>query len=219
MTAATGGKVLIIVSPLTKTNFDGTKLPPVAAATAWSKTGHNLMPNGASKVGKSDMVEKKISRRTWKVNKMSRVLSVAHQPNSTFWHQMAASGAAKLYSSDSEPEDSEVSDSASSSSSEGVMVARPVYVKRGAAGKPAAGPRLQDKTALLLRVENQHKLDAGDAGDANDADDTDPAAEYAAWQLRERQRLQRDRAAMEEIETAKNDAVRSKLAEATSERS
>lgn len=103
----------------------------------------------------------------------------------------------------------------STSSSEGEMVARPVFVKRTHAGKPqASGTRLQ-KSDVLKKAEFQQKIGRELAADVDDTDDIDPEKEYIEWQQRERSRLERDRAAMDEIENARNDAVRSKLAPAS----
>ena len=111
--------------------------------------------------------------------------------------------------------DSGSESSGSTSSSEGSsMVARPVYVKRSHAGKPETfGSRLQQaKSQGLKKAECQQKITREQVVQVDDTDDIDPEKEYIEWQLRERRRLERDRAAMDEIENAKNDAVRSKLA-------
>lgn len=95
------------------------------------------------------------------------------------------------------------------------MVARPVFVKRSHAGKPAEtfGSLLQqEKSQVLKKAEFQQKITREQVVQVDDTDDIDPEKEYVEWQLRERRRLERDRAAMDEIENAKNDAVRSKLA-------
>lgn len=109
---------------------------------------------------------------------------------------------------------SESSSSTSSSEGSSSMVARPVYVKRSHAGKPETfGSRLQqEKSDVLKKAEFQQKISREEVAEVDDTDNIDPEKEYVEWQLRERRRFERDRAAMDEIENAKNDAVRSKLA-------
>lgn len=99
--------------------------------------------------------------------------------------------------------DSESEASTSSSSEDSVMVARPVFVKR----KPPAASS-DTRVSVLERAEFMH----GSSLDVQDVDDEDPEAEYRAWQLREKARLRRDRAVLDEIESAKDAAAREKMA-------
>lgn len=106
------------------------------------------------------------------------------------------------------------SESESSSSDDNAeLLSRPVFLKKSTKKPEHNAP--SSKVALARAEHHQQievkKAEKQDFDGIEDTDNLDPAHEFEMWEVRERERKQRDRKKLEEIEQEKEDALRRQM--------